>query len=158
VFADLPPHRDVFILGAGFSRAVSDRMPLTDELGNACLAFNDLRDAHGVPSAFSGGRFETWLSSIAEAQPYQPEPRNLENQVLFVKFSDAIGQVLGLRMHEVLGGPPPRWLVKFVTAVHVRQASVITFNYDTLVECADVLRHADCRHLRRSRRARSAGR
>jgi len=136
VFDDLPPHREVFILGAGFSRALSTRMPLTDELGNACLALNDLRGAHGVPAKFTGGRFETWLSSIAEPQPYLPEPSNLENQVLFVKFSDAIGKVLGLRMHEVLSGPPPTWHVKFVTAAHVRRATVITFNYDTLVECA----------------------
>jgi len=136
VFEDLPPHPEVFILGAGFSRALSARMPLTDELGNACLALNELQDVHGVPAEFTGGRFETWLSSIAEPQPYLPEPRNLENQVLFVKFSDAIGKVLGWRMNEVLSGPPPTWHVKFVTAAHVRRATVITFNYDTLVECA----------------------
>jgi len=136
VFADLPPHHEVLILGAGFSRALSARMPLTDELGNACLALNDLQGAHGVPAEFTGGRFETWLSSIAEPQPYLPEPSNLENQVLFVKFSDAIGKVLGLRMHEVLSEAPPTWHVKFVAAAHVRRATVITFNYDTLVECA----------------------
>jgi hypothetical protein len=136
MFDDLAPHNDVFILGAGFSRAVSSLMPLTDELGNACLAFNNLAGAPGVPAAFSGGRFETWLSSIAEPQPYQPEPINLENQVLFVKFSEAIGQVLGSRVDGVLRVPPPRWLAKFVTATHVRRATVITFNYDTLVECA----------------------
>jgi len=136
MFEDLVQLNDVFILGAGFSRAVSSRMPLTDELGNACLAFNDLAGAPGVPAAFTGGRFETWLSSIAEPQPYQPEPSNLENQVLFVKFSDAIGQMLGSRVDDVLSVPPPRWLTKFVTGAHVRQATVITFNYDTLVECA----------------------
>lgn len=136
MFDDLAPHNDVFILGAGFSRAVSSRMPLTDELGNACLALNDLAGAPGVPAAFTGGRFETWLSSIAEPQPYEPEPSNLANQVLFVKFSDAIGQVLGSLVDSVLSVSPPRWLAKFVTATHVRQATVITFNYDTLVECA----------------------
>ncbi|MCA1712765.1 MAG: hypothetical protein LC789_14460 [Actinobacteria bacterium] len=136
MFADLPPHHDVFVLGAGFSRAVSDRMPLTDELGNACLAFNDLRGAQGVPGTFTGGRFETWLSSIAEPQPYLSEARNLANQSVFVRFSDAIGQVLGRRVNDVLAGPAPGWLVKFVTAAHARRATVVTFNYDTLVECA----------------------
>ena len=136
MFHGLAPHSDVFILGAGFSRAVSSRMPLTDELGNACLEVDDLRSAPGVPAAFTDKRFETWLSSIAEPQPYQPEQTNLENQVLFLKFSDAIGRVLGSRVDDVLSLPPPRWLAKFVTAAHVRQATVITFNYDTLVECA----------------------
>jgi hypothetical protein len=136
MFDALPPHKDVFILGAGFSRAISGLMPLTDELGDACLAFDELHNARGVPRKFRGGRFETWLSSIAEPQPYQPEPRNLENQALFARFSDAIGQVLGWRMDAVLANPPPRWLSKFVTAAHVRRATVISFNYDTLLECA----------------------
>jgi hypothetical protein len=53
-----------------------------------------------------------------------------------LKFGDAIGQVLGSRIDDVLSVPPPTWLSKFVTATHVRKATVITFNYDTLVECA----------------------
>jgi hypothetical protein len=53
-----------------------------------------------------------------------------------LKFSDAIGQVLGSRIDDVLSVPPPTWLARFVTASHVRKATVITFNYDTLVECA----------------------
>ena len=39
-------------------------------------------------------------------------------------------------MDAVLADPPIRWLSKFVTAAHVRRATVITFNYDTLLECA----------------------
>lgn len=57
---------EVFILGAGFSRAISDRMPLTDELGN--LALN--RGIFPPETApFQGGQFEAWLSRRAEPQP-----------------------------------------------------------------------------------------
>ena len=92
MFDALPPHNDVFILGAGFSPAISGLMPLTDELGDACLAFNDLHNARGVPRKFRGGRFETWLSSIAEPQPYQSEPRNLENQALLLDSATQSGR------------------------------------------------------------------
>ena len=111
-------------------------MPLTDELGNACLSMNGLRFESNMPDGFTGGRFEIWLSSIAEQQPFLSEPQNLANQVLFAKVSDAVGRVLGDRVDGVLGVRPPLWLEKFVTAMHVRQATAITFNYDTLVECA----------------------
>ncbi len=48
--------RGVLILGAGFSRAVSDRLPLVDELGNSCLVDLSLGDDPRVPSGgFSGG-------------------------------------------------------------------------------------------------------
>src|SRR5438270_231686 len=60
------PTGDVFVLGAGFSRALSCRLPLTDELGNACLDRADLRHDTRVPAAgFNGGSFESWLSGMA---------------------------------------------------------------------------------------------
>jgi hypothetical protein len=62
--------RDVLILGAGFSRAVSEGLPLVDDLGNFCLAKVDLRDDPRVPIEFKGGSFETWLSRLADEQPY----------------------------------------------------------------------------------------
>src|SRR5690349_11433785 len=80
--------RDVLILGAGFSRAISDRMPLVDELGNLCLRISSLANDSRVPvGGFTGGRFETWLSQLADEQPYLTAQENLENQALFLRFS-----------------------------------------------------------------------
>lgn len=88
------------------------------------------------PTQFANGTFETWLSSLAEPQPYLSEHLNLENQALFLRFSDAIGAVLGRRVDKVLNDPAPSWLMRFLTAAHCRRATLITFNYDPLVECA----------------------
>ena len=113
---------DVFILGAGFSRAVSPRLPLTDELGNACLAIDDLGGDRRVPDGgFTGGTFETWLSGLAEPQPYLSEQQNLENQALYLRFSDAIATVLGERVCEALRHPAPRWLQAWLKAAHCRR-------------------------------------
>jgi hypothetical protein len=104
--------RDVLILGAGFSRAVSDRLPLVDELGNSCLVDVSLGDDPRVPDGgFSGGSFETWLSRLADEQPYLRVQENLENQALFERFSAAISDVLGDAVQQTLAAGCPDWLV-----------------------------------------------
>jgi hypothetical protein len=130
------PGRDVLILGAGFSRAVSDRMPLVDELGNLCLRVNGLASDSRVPlGGFTGGSFERWLSQLADEQPYLTAQENLENQALFLRFSSAIADVLGEKVQETLAGGAPLWLSEFVRTAHIRRATLITFNYDPLIEC-----------------------
>ena len=128
---------DVLILGAGFSRAVSEHLPLVDELGNACLHVDDLGADRRVPvGGFKGGSFETWLSRLADDQPYLSAGENLENQALFERFSSAIAGVLGDRVDAALGLGCPVWFNEFVRVAHRRRATLITFNYDPLIEFA----------------------
>lgn len=127
---------DVFVLGAGFSRAVSESMPLTDELGNACLAVHDLGADQRIPcGGFREGNFETWLSQLADEQPYFSVQENLENQALFLRFSEGIAEVLGERVQMTLAQGYPEWLAVFLGTAHRLRTTVITFNYDTLIEC-----------------------
>ena len=126
----------MLILGAGFSRAVSDRLPLVDELGNSCLDMDGLRSDRRVPAGgFSGGSFETWLSRLADEQPYLSVQENLENQALFERFSAAIAEALGRSVHDALTDGCPAWLSEFVRVAHQARATLITFNYDPLIEC-----------------------
>lgn len=133
--------REAFILGAGFSKAISPVMPLTDELGDL-LASAD-------PNAFEGrqgGSFETWLSHRAEAQPYLSTPDNLERQSVFARATSRIATTLDDRIAEALSAPLPPWLAQLLSLWHLHDADVLTFNYDTLVECAfDTLRFWDWR-------------
>jgi hypothetical protein len=129
------PGAEVLILGAGFSRAISDRMPLTDELGNAAAAIGDLAESvRTPPGGFRGGNFESWLSVLAEDQPYLDDAQNLANQALFLRFSAAIADVLGAAVNDVLSAAPPEWLSRLIRVAHRRRATLITFNYDPLVE------------------------
>lgn len=72
--------RDVFVLGAGFSKAVSSEFPLTDELGNTAIKrlLKDTleRSSSTIPHGdFSEGTFESWLGQLAEDHhtfPRQP--------------------------------------------------------------------------------------
>jgi hypothetical protein len=75
---------DVIIIGAGFSRALSASMPLTDELGNESVGAAGLGTGERVPiGGFTGGRFEEWLSRLAENQPDLSDLENASNRALF---------------------------------------------------------------------------
>lgn len=111
-------------------------MPVIDELGNACLAVHDLGTDQRIPRrGFRDGNFETWLSQLADEQPYLSAQENLENQALFLRFSEAIAEVLGECVQTALAGGYPEWLVVFLATAHRLRTTLITFNYDTLIEC-----------------------
>jgi len=127
----------VFVLGAGFSRAISPVMPLTDELGRQLLM--DLR--RELPRRLQredfppGQNFETWLSQLAVDQPYLTEVENAENRATFLRMADSIDEVLSRCMLEALGKSAPIWLAQFIRAAHHARSTLVTFNYDTLIEC-----------------------
>ncbi len=130
------PCREVVVLGAGFSRALAAQMPLTDELGSLAVERAGVDSDPRLPAdGFHSGNFETWLSRMAEDQPHLLAADNRSNEVLFLRISEAIHQVLSEHEVAVLGGEAPQWLYVLLSLVHLRRSTVITFNYDTLLEC-----------------------
>src|SRR4029453_7017650 len=99
---------DVFVLGAGFSMAVSNVMPSTDELGARALrllrALHNARvHAHSdkcdgiscdepqlVDNEPPAPNFEIWLSRLAEAQPYLFDAVNDRRRALYRDLSGAL--------------------------------------------------------------------
>lgn len=124
----------VVVLGAGFSHALSaGRMPLTDVLGVE-ISRRLRADGIDVPASFSGGRFETWLSRLAEAQPDLDEVTNARNHALFLQISELVRTILLEAQNETVRDAPPWIYQRLVGSLHARQSTVATFNYDTLVE------------------------
>jgi hypothetical protein len=117
------------ILGAGFSRAISDKVPLTDELGT--LVMSQL-DEPGYD--FSGGYFEMWLSRLAEPQPDLREEQNYQNYARFLRIAEALHTVIVERQLHVMAQEPPYWLMRLVGVAQAQKLTAITFNYDTLLE------------------------
>lgn len=130
------PH--VFILGAGFSKAIDTYMPDTDTLGQDAIEKAGLTGNSHVPATPFGGAFsfEAWLSLIADEQPHLSETENLENAVIFSKMKNSIHDILSTIENVAITRPMPRWLEQLVTLMHFERAVVVTFNYDTFVEVA----------------------
>ena len=84
--------RTAYVLGAGFSLAASSKMPITDELGRRAAARLELDD---LP-AFSpdGITFESWLTWLAERQPFLSEAEHLQDRARFAELSEAIAEVV----------------------------------------------------------------
>jgi hypothetical protein len=147
---------DAFILGAGFSKAISPFMPLTFDLGTRSVdqikslhASRVPQDGHGYRCddiSCDGGTaigafqskaldFEEWLTSLSEPQPYLLPPDNARRAALFAELTGSISWVIEQSVGGVVSGhTPPSWLAELVAGWHERRASVVTFNYDTLVE------------------------
>ena len=126
----------VFVLGAGFSKAVSCTMPLMPDLGDAV---RQKLAAHLLPSAADafGNDFEAWLSYLATDQPWLSPAENLRNRAMFLDVSGAVEAAINEAQQEATKGRmPPNELSWLVQHWHSTQATVVTFNYDLLVEDA----------------------
>ena len=142
----------VFLLGAGFSRAVSQHMPLLDDLGRAVAgAFREdrllrnLLDQSEIEAIEEDdvplGNVETWLTSLAADQPFLSASRNLQRRALYVELASLIAKQI--RECERLAGqqPWPQWFEGLLAHWRSHKSDVITLNYDTLIESASTTMH-----------------
>lgn len=125
------------IVGAGFSRAISDAMPMTLDLGKALRQEDmDPVERDRIPIIQSGEQLERYLSRIAEPQPFLSD---IHNAIGAVDFKSAVGKIFS-RIEEgqgaALAAEPPSWLRRLCAFLHVYRHDVVTFNYDTLLESA----------------------
>jgi hypothetical protein len=145
--------QDVVILGAGFSKAVHDSFPLLSELAarvfpylkeNAAPSVIHLveelqRDVVTTQQISDSGRgsdfdFEAWLARIAIDQPHLSIAENLERRALFARATLAIRDVLLEAQREAFESELPNWLCQLIYILHIRRSTVITMNYDTVIE------------------------
>jgi hypothetical protein len=141
------PLRHVFIVGAGFSRAIGEVMPTLDQLG-AKIA-DDLKARPSfqllpktaqtalMHGSIPGGDLEGWLTMLASPPPFVSEAEAHFNAGIFSEIASVIAEVIEACELEVLKTTPtPVWLHRLVRCWNAVGATVITFNYDTLIEHA----------------------
>ncbi|MFL2002300.1 hypothetical protein [Microbacterium sp. A1-JK] len=124
--------RTAYVLGAGFSLAASSEMPITDELGRRAAARLELDD---LPAFSPGGiTFESWLTWLAERQPFLSEAEHLQDRARFAELSEAIAEVVTESQAAADEAGFPLWLGEFVDLLHWARSTVVTLNYDTIIE------------------------
>ncbi len=131
------PGRDVFILGAGFSKAVAAQMPTMVELGEEVRnRLSDEFDLASVIPASLGDNIELWMTYLSQPQPWLREPDIDLHRSLGGRIRQSIADVIEERTLSASESTAPEWLLRLVSTWHRRQAVIITLNYDTLVERA----------------------
>ncbi|WP_270411184.1 hypothetical protein [Microbacterium maritypicum] len=124
--------KPVYVLGAGFSRAISASMPLTDELGDAVQATLGLR----WPSGHTHMSFEEKLTLLSTSLPFLEGHRNTQRRAQAEQITATLADELEVRGSAAASDAAPTWLLQLISLWNAEQATVLTFNYDTLVEQA----------------------
>jgi hypothetical protein len=127
------PDNDVFIIGAGFSRAVSRAFFLTNDLGKEAVEAGRIPARDEPPE---GTRFEAWLSRLAEERPYRSTEENVHARALFLRLGAAIAKVVAGWERDAFSSLPPAWLEDLLSVLHARRSTIISFNYDHILEAA----------------------
>jgi hypothetical protein len=132
---------DVFILGAGFSKAVSEHMPVLTELSRDVVARLAGRESTKTVSknlcvAFPDN-IELWMTYLSQRHPWLSEAENSRNRATFLDMLWDINDVLFIKLSQATSVDCPEWFVNLAQKWCDNGVAVITLNYDTLVErCA----------------------
>lgn len=128
----------VFLLGAGFSKAISHEMPLLKELSEQVLIrYNGADRISSNIRTMIEDNFEKALTFLASDNPWMAESDNLRHKALYLDLTHVIRGILSekSRTATVWGlNSPPLWLEALITHWHTGRHSVLTLNYDTLIE------------------------
>jgi hypothetical protein len=126
----------VYLLGAGFSRSINEHMPMMNALSEAVRDELKDRNLPGANTAVAAN-FEQWLSYLIERPPWLSAADQEANRAAFFAVSDALSSILsGCQGRAVEQEECPNWLRRLVVFWQKTNATVITFNYDNLVELA----------------------
>jgi hypothetical protein len=123
---------EVFILGAGFSRAVSQEMPLMKNGELSRDIFRSYKFSESVPAEIKSmfdEDFERGLGYLVSNESWSWLYKDLTlvlRGVLMLKSKDP--HVWGMNK-------PRQWLEELIAYWHNNRCIVISLNYDTLIEC-----------------------
>ena len=116
---------DVFLLGAGFSNAVSDEIPLLKDLSDEIA-----RVKRPLPDPLArlgdlerlGHDLEGWLSFLSQSHPWLSEQENLRNRAVALDVTERIREILGRSEKRTVDGSKcPGWLQDLVTFLAPRK-------------------------------------
>jgi hypothetical protein len=142
---------DVFILGAGFSKAVSRFMPVLTELSHdvseGLVEKSPTKTLGKSLFAQFPKNIELWMTYLAQSHPWLSEAENLRNRAAFSDMAQEVNECLSSRTKQTVAENCPDWLTRLVTKWHDTQTPVLSLNYDTLVERCAVQQKLRCLNI-----------
>ncbi len=128
---------NVFILGAGFSHAISPKMPLLKHLSE--LVIKEAK-TEGLIKDDLDKKFqqniELFLTYLSQSHPWLSKSENLRNRALFIDIATIIGDKIRSIENQITKQPPPDWLLKLIKYWDKSRSKILTLNYDCLIERA----------------------
>nr|WP_244638064.1 SIR2 family protein [Frigoribacterium sp. CFBP 13707] len=97
--------------------------------------FEDRLRLHHTVFEPYGGDVEAWLAYLASDQPWLGDSENLSNRALFSRSIDVLYDVI-IKAQAQAEEAQPSWLDRIAWQWSHENVTVLTFNYDTLLETA----------------------
>lgn len=137
---DQPNRQEVFVLGAGFSKALYEGMPLMNELNEIVkdrFGQDPLLADQRIQRFIKNNDFEMLLSYLSSDAPWKTPSEYWSDKALFRRIADLIAlEIMSRETSGLVPSSMPIWLQKLVIYFDWHKVNVITFNYDTIVERA----------------------
>jgi hypothetical protein len=127
---------DVFILGAGFSKAIFNRMPITKELSSEVVTSYQGTIEPDIRALIEDD-FEKALTFLSQHKPWLRDAENLRHKALYLDLTSVIRHIFvrNQRDPRTFGTNDfPIWMQYLLYFWHEHRCAVITLNYDTLIE------------------------
>jgi hypothetical protein len=137
-----------FILGAGFSKAIFPQMPLLKdlsiELGNRMqkedINIVNLWNDYALNSDTSD--FELLLSAIFQSAPWKDDAQIYTDKALYERIAIHLVDILNEREDMYFRNiSSENYLFEFIDFLEKHNSTVITFNYDTILETMFCKKH-----------------
>lgn len=132
-----------YLLGAGFSRAIHEKMPLLTDLSDRVVTHMKERGANWAGASTLALNLEEWLSYLATDQPWLSLADNLRHRADFTEVAGALFAILSQAELSARHRPIPPWLGSLALHWLREKPSILTFNYDNLVERVLAQQHRD---------------
>lgn len=128
---------DLYVLGAGFSKAISAAMPVVSELSTQLDRYGTTAVWESEVSKLVRMDFEAGLSYLAENKPFLSASENLRHRHLLLDVTRNLAMHLGIAQaqarQDITAGKAD-WVAPLVAHWIDHRANIITLNYDTIVE------------------------
>lgn len=128
----------LLILGSGFSKAVSERMPvvscLVDALKKEVEQDEELRALKNPRYQHLLSNPELLLTYLSQDQPWKEPDETHEDRALFLRISKWLANYIEKCEDEAFKNDIPKHIVDLAQWLHKTKTPVITFNYDTVLE------------------------
>lgn len=134
----------LLILGSGFSKAVSDKMPVVQELADALKkeveqnkelwALKNPRYQHLLDNP------ELLLTYLSQDQPWKEPDQTHEDRALFLRVAEWLARYIEKCEDLAFKGNIKDWVIDLASWLHHTKTPCITFNYDTVLERVCYLR------------------
>lgn len=120
--------KEIFLFGAGLSKAFKTEMPLMSELTAQIYRYPAWKRFKKY------GNIEKLLTFLSQSYPWEDQAFSLRKRADFLDLSHLIGSVISERQENQNALHPN--VIKFAEYLHATKAHILTLNYDTLVERA----------------------